>query len=382
MRHNENYVRKDIEGIPYILPYGQKIADIRKGVALNETGVILWEGLESECSREELFEKFLGAIDFQGSEQERLEVQKDIYEFLDSLVAMDILEEDVKTVNEEHWRWVSIGGLVVELRGYEYTFSKEFDDFAVENMENADMVIRVHCFKESRHKNGRLILRNEELIIVDRDEDYLVMFPKSACMLEAAIKKDGSEADYYCVPPCNDQLRYDMFHGIRLAYLYMAKMKGLYAVHSASLLYEGKAWLFSGPSGTGKSTHTGLWTKQFDTRMINGDLNLIGITDEGPVVYGMPWCGTSGIYDVNTYPLGGIVLLKKYPDNIVEELPVHEKVLKVMHRIISPAWTKEQMFDNVDFAKRLVEDIYVARLKCNISPEAAVIMKEYIDKLD
>ena len=37
--------------------------------------------------------------------------------------------------------------------------------------------------------------------------------------------------------------------------------KGMFALHSASLLYLEKAWLFSGPSGMGKSTHTALWKK-------------------------------------------------------------------------------------------------------------------------
>ena len=88
---------------------------------------------------------------------------------------------------------------------------------------------------------------------------------------------------------------------------------------------EIKYGFFSGHSGMGKSTHTNLWKEQFGTKIINGDLNLIGWSNgeqanigqsvdkpgsKGhPIVYGMPWCGTSGIASTKSYPLGGIVLL-------------------------------------------------------------------------
>ena len=65
-------------------------------------------------------------------------------------------------------------------------------------------------------------------------------------------------------------------------------------------------------------THTNLWKEQFGTKIINGDLNLIGWSNgeqtnigqsvdkpgsKGhPIVYGMPWCGTSGIASTKSYP--------------------------------------------------------------------------------
>ena len=39
--------------------------------------------------------------------------------------------------------------------------------------------------------------------------------------------------------------------------------KNVLTVHGSSLLFEGKAYLFCAPSGTGKSTHTGLWRAAF-----------------------------------------------------------------------------------------------------------------------
>ena len=64
-----------------------------------------------------------------------------------------------------------------------------------------------------------------------------------------------------------------LFLAIRPVFLFLAQKKGMFVLHSASLLYLEKAWLFSGPSGMGKSTHTALWKKLFDTPFLNGDLN-------------------------------------------------------------------------------------------------------------
>lgn len=105
--------------------------------------------------------------------------------------------------------------------------------------------------------------------------------------------------------------------------------------------YQGKAWLFSGSSGTGKSTHANLWANRYHTPVLNGDLNVLDIKNGLPYLYGLPWCGTSETYTTTTYPLGGIVFLKQAPFNRVNSLPPDEQALFLMQRMISPTWTKD-----------------------------------------
>jgi len=47
---NKGYCLKEIAGVHYLLPYGQKVADQRKGIVLNETGVFLWNELKIEMA--------------------------------------------------------------------------------------------------------------------------------------------------------------------------------------------------------------------------------------------------------------------------------------------------------------------------------------------
>ena len=85
----------------------------------------------------------------------------------------------------------------------------------------------------------------------------------------------------------------------------------------------------------GKSTHTALWHDLIGTPYLNGDLNLIGIKDGYYQVYGIPWCGTSGIFTTKTYPLGGLILLGRASDDHLETLDDTLKTLRVMQRLIS-----------------------------------------------
>lgn len=63
--------------------------------------------------------------------------------------------------------------------------------------------------------------------------------------------------------------------------------------HGSALALDGKAYLFTAPSGTGKSTHAALWRQVFGTRvtMINDDKPLLRFAPEGVTVFGTPWAG-------------------------------------------------------------------------------------------
>jgi hypothetical protein len=64
--------------------------------------------------------------------------------------------------------------------------------------------------------------------------------------------------------------------------------------HAAIVSYQGKGYMFLGPSGTGKSTHAGLWLKYIGgTELANDDNPVVRIDEDGngktvACVYGSP----------------------------------------------------------------------------------------------
>ena len=381
MKQTDGYILHEIAGIPYILPYGQLIADHKRGVQLNKTGVFLWNALEQVSDRKELFSLFLKH--YEAGQEDIPDMKRDFNLFFNQLASYGMIDDECSHASPDTSlsQYLCIGGLYLKLVGPSEAFSKNFEPFMISQCYKTDMTVEICTNIPSVRTSGKLILHSSELLIYDCSDDYLLLFPTMKQIQEAHLAKDASHVYFYCQPPFSENFVTDLFHAIRFVYLYLAQRNGLFALHSASILYQDKAWLFSGRSGMGKSTHTNLWKQIFHTPIINGDLNLLSITPDGPVVYGMPWCGTSGIADSASHPLGGIVLLKQATKDSCVTLPENKKALLVMQRFISPTWTKEMLLCNLNFTESLAKQTPICQLLCTKEPSAAYTIKKWIDQI-
>ena len=97
-------------------------------------------------------------------------------------------------------------------------------------------------------------------------------------------------------------------------------------LHSSAVAMNGNAYLFSGPCGRGKSTHTRLWQSAFGeaASVFNDDKPALRRLDTGWFAYGTPWCGKDGINKNEKWPLAGICFLKKAEHNRIRQLTPEE----------------------------------------------------------
>lgn len=107
-------------------------------------------------------------------------------------------------------------------------------------------------------------------------------------------------------------------------YREMAERLPLYdraVFHGAAIEYGGKAYLFTAPSGTGKTTHIALWRQYLGdrVRIINGDKPVLRFTGSGFTVYGTPYAGKEGWQRNVSAPLAGICFLSQGNENVIRK---------------------------------------------------------------
>lgn len=380
MKRTDGFTLQHIHHVPYLLPYGQRIAEQRRGMRLNESGVFLWNAIPHAANRSELLTIFTDH--YQAAPEEIPELQRDMDAFLDELCAWGMLEEENDRSHSCHPLYM--GGMYVHLLlppQLKFSSFPAFSSFTTQTTTDPDLTIEVipQSGPGASSIGGRLLVCTNELCIMEWENGYAVRFPTAPQITECRLCKDGTLAKLYVAPPFREPLITDLFHAIRLVFLFRAQQLGRIAIHSASVDYDGRAWLFAGSSGTGKSTHTALWQQQFGTPILNGDLNLISICNGAPTVLGIPWCGTSGISHTGSMPLGGIIHLKQNNSNLCQILSEEDGIRYLLYRTISPSWTQHQMGLNLQITEAVASQIFNARLLCTKAPEAALYMKQNID---
>lgn len=149
-------------------------------------------------------------------------------------------------------------------------------------------------------------------------------------------------------------------------------------LHSSAVEVDGRAYLFSGDSGVGKSTHTRQWQKVFGEKaqIFNDDKPALRKLDRVWYAYGTPWCGKDGINQNKKVPLAGICFLKQAEENRITPLSPTEAMFKIIaqtRRQFAKTETLDRMLTLVD---QLVRDIPIFELENRPEPEAAKLSYE------
>lgn len=138
------------------------------------------------------------------------------------------------------------------------------------------------------------------------------------------LSADGSEAacDLFLGPHDRDTSSLFRF-GLWILFGLAVNPRHAIPIHSSTIVSDGGAVLFLGESGTGKSTHTGLWLRHVPgSKLLNDDSPVIRMKEGVPMVYGSPWSGKTPCYRNESYPIRAFVRLSQAPYNAIRQLPV------------------------------------------------------------
>ncbi len=280
---------------------------------------------------------------------------------------------------------LNIAGIDFQIDGgvYDYT-SYRFRNYNT-NERTADVKI---SYKESsciQTPVGNEVARNDYRIFLENNGDYINYDTLEVPKMNTAYMKSDSE--WTCVETALSDVEHlggaslsvRLFNMLGEVFKYSLIKRNGFVVHSSSLSYKDNGILFSAPSGTGKSTHTGLWEKVYkeDVKIVNDDMPAVRKIDGIWKLCGTPWSGKSEKNLNLCVPLKAFVFLERGEKNELIRLPAAKGVFMLLNQTLLPVYRglMNEMMNSISEALTSVP-CYI--LKCNISEEAPKIVKEGI----
>lgn len=148
-----------------------------------------------------------------------------------------------------------------------------------------------------------------------------------------------------------------------------------FQLHSSAVMLDGKAYLFSAPSGTGKSTHTQKWCRLFGAKLLNDDKPVLRLQEGQWIAYGTPWSGKHDLSTPAGVPLAGIAFLQRSEENSIRRLTPQEAVPMLISQTLLYL-NQEQMILQLNLVDQLLRQIPVWLLQCRNDDEAAYLSLE------
>lgn len=145
------------------------------------------------------------------------------------------------------------------------------------------------------------------------------------------------------------------------------------AIHSSCIVWGNEAVLFLGESGTGKSTHTGLWRRHIEgASLLNDDSPIIRAMDGKIWAYGSPWSGKTACHRQERHQLAGCVRLSQAPANRIQRLPILQSYA-ALHPSCPPTFAYDAgLYDCIsDTIGSVLTSVPVYHLACRPDEEAA-----------
>ncbi len=180
---------------------------------------------------------------------------------------------------------------------------------------------------------------------------------RERCRLSDNLSEQGAEDVLILSKFCNAVL--DGFDG--------------FFFHSSCLELDGKGYVFSAVSGTGKSTHTALWRKHFGNRvtMINDDKPIIRKCGGNFYVYGTPWMGKANIGTNTKAPVKAVYIIERAKENrAVRVLP--SRVMKQLLEATVIDFEQSRMEKLLELLDEFFSTTPLFLLGCNMDESAVM----------
>ena len=211
-------------------------------------------------------------------------------------------------------------------------------------LENEEVQERLSLMKPIYSNYGKVEPGFIELAVYKDDNGLCIEFtqPRSATVNgRVFLNKEYDKATLYLNGTLLEKWN-GLNTGLNFCYVLSAACRNTVLTHASCVTYNGKAYLFLGKSGTGKSTHSRMWLNALDgVVLLNDDHPVIRVHDDGNVIaYGSPWSGKTRCYKNIQAPVGGMIRISRAPYNKARRLSNIESYASLMPTFSGISWEK------------------------------------------
>ena len=251
--------------------------------------------------------------------------------------------------------------------------------FKINPVEQALFSIEVHEAPIPSTEDWNLLYtdRSDEdmprIEMYQRPDEWLFcvsMFRESETVCAMRCSADWSKIDLYMQA---STARFAIDNAAMLVYAFATSDKATLLFHSSVTVLDGKAYMFLGHSGTGKSTHSQQWHAAFpEAHLLNDDNPAVRVLDDQRVVvYGTPWSGKTPCYKNESAPVQALVQLAQAPENKITRLKMTQAYPYILASVSGLKVMPEMMDRIFESIAKVLEISPVYRLECLPNPDAA-----------
>lgn len=163
-------------------------------------------------------------------------------------------------------------------------------------------------------------------------------------------------------------------NALMLLYTFNTARRDTLMMHASVTRHEGYGNLFLGKSGTGKSTHSQLWTRYIPgCDLMNDDNPVVQVLDGTVVVFGTPWSGKTPCYRNVQAPVRAFVRIVQAPSDHIYRMPVLEAYTALRMSSSCMKWSRP-MSDGINCTiEKILKLVPCYHLDCLPDKEAALL---------
>lgn len=151
-------------------------------------------------------------------------------------------------------------------------------------------------------------------------------------------------------------------------------------LHGSVVEHNGKALIFSGASGVGKSTQAELWKKNYASEILNGDRVIVRRIGNKWFAFGIPMCGSSNYCRDFMLEVDVVVFLEQAKENKIINYTEIQKFLKLTSQITCGSRKEEETPKLISLTEDFAKNNIIIEFQCTKENDAVKFLKEYLER--